>query len=524
MKLLWKIIFSIVLYVFYSVTLQAQTKTISGDAPDDSGNVKPEAFEAAGSRPNIVFILSDDMGWAQPGFNGGNKELTPNMDKLATEGLMLTQFYTHSVCSPTRGALLTGRYSFRNWMDWRSEDFGKDGYLKTLGLTIPRAKNGEPTRRIHALDTKERTIAEALKEAGYFTAIIGKWHCGEWLPENLPMAQGFMYQYGHYGWGVDYYSKCNTHNVPRNFAVYDWHRNQQPLQEEGYSTDLIADETERVISQQTKDKPFFLYVPFNAIHGPNNKPPRYADEYGVEGAMVKCLDDGVGKIVDAINKYGLRDNTLIVFTNDNGGQREEQNKPYRGTKNTTFEGGVRQPCLVSWPGHIEPGKTNNDMMFVADWYSTLITLGGGNHDQKLRVDAIDMTDMLFNGRSGKRTEIIFDVTGSVRIPTIRSGDYKLMGSKLYNIVTDPSERTDIASNHPKLVTKLKARLKEVGKERPPLGDKTLLMDPPLPYTYGIEENKNPPEWLIKNVEEYRNTQTKTWILHVDPPKIPVENH
>jgi len=135
----------------------------------------------AGSRPNLVFILADDMGWNQPGFNGGKKELTPNLDKLATESLKLTQFYTHSVCAPTRGAFLTGRYAFRNWMDWRSEDFGKPSYLKALGLTLAHNDRGEPTRRIHALDTSERTIAEALKEAGYFTALVGKWHCGEWL-------------------------------------------------------------------------------------------------------------------------------------------------------------------------------------------------------------------------------------------------------------------------------------------------------------------------------------------------------
>jgi len=125
-----------------------------------------DAGEAAGSRPNIVFMLADDMGWAQPGFNGGDRELTPNIDSLADQGVKITQFYTHSVCAPTRGAFLTGRYAFRNWMDWRSEDFGKSSYLRKLGLTLAHTEQGEPTRRIHALDTDERTIAEALREAG----------------------------------------------------------------------------------------------------------------------------------------------------------------------------------------------------------------------------------------------------------------------------------------------------------------------------------------------------------------------
>ena len=278
---------------------------------------------AAGSRPNIVFMMADDMGWNQPGFNGGKKELTPNIDKLAGESLKLTQYYTHSVCAPTRAAFLTGRYAFRTWSDWRSEDFGKPSYLKALGLTLAHNDRGEPTRRIHALDSKERTIAEALKEAGYFTALVGKWHMGEWLEEHLPMGQGFMHQYGHYAWGIDYYTKTIVHNAPARFAVYDWHRNQKPLQEEGYATDLFAAEAERVIaSRKGKDKPFFLYLPFNAVHGPLNPPPGYTgkpdDPLAIRDAMLKNLDDAVGKIIGAVEENGFADNTIVIFTN---GQR-----------------------------------------------------------------------------------------------------------------------------------------------------------------------------------------------------------
>ena len=468
------------------------------------------AAPANGSRPNIVFLLADDMGWAQPGFNGGNKQLTPHMDHLATESLRLTQFYTHSVCAPTRGAFLTGRYAFRNWMDWRSEDFGKPSYLKKLGLTLAHTYQGEPTRRIHALDTNERTVAEALKQSGYFTALIGKWHCGEWLSEHLPMQQGFMHQYGHYAWGIDYYTKTIEHNAPARLAVYDWHRNQQPLQEEGYTTDLLAAEAERVIAKQSTDQPFFLYIAFNAVHGPLNKPPRYADKYDVRSAMLKCLDDAVGRIVTAIDEHGFKDDTLIVFTNDNGPVLEEMSEPYRGTKNTTFEGGVRMPCLVRWPGHTEPGSVSDGLMFIADWFSTLISLSGGTHQQALPVDGIDMTGMLFGGKPSPRDEIIFEVAGSVRLPTIRRGDYKLMGDMLFNIKQDPSETTDIAARHPELVKKLAARLEQIGKQRPPLGDKPLLMDRPLPYIYGRDENRAPPAWLKRAVDQVRATQRQAW--------------
>ncbi len=486
-------------FLLAAFVADASTSAVfSGEIPNNS------------SVPNIVFILADDLGWAQPGFNGGNPALTPNMDRLAAQSVRLTQYYTHSVCAPTRGALLTGRYAFRNWMDWRSEDFGKPSYLEKLGLTLAHNAQGEPTRRIHALDTNERTIAEALKQAGYQTALIGKWHCGEWLPEHLPMAQGFMHQYGHYAWGIDYYNKTIVHNAPARFAVYDWHRNQQPIQEEGYTTDLIAAEAERVLARQTSDKPFFVYVPFNAVHGPLNVPPRYGDQYDVRSAMLKSLDDAVGRIVAAVDKQPWADNTLVVFTNDNGPVLEEMSKPYRGTKNTTFEGGVRVPCLVRWPGHVKPGSSNHGMMFVADWFSTFIALAGARREQPLPVDGMDMTTMLFEGGASPRNEIIFEVAGSVRLPTIRRGDYKLMGDMLFNIATDPYETTDVAARHPDLVKQLSERLAAVGQERPPLGDKPLLMDPPLPYVYGLEENRHPPQWLKAAVEKVRATQPKEW--------------
>lgn len=472
--------------------------------------VSAEGQDLAGSRPNIVFMLADDMGWAQPGFNGGDKELTPNLDSLADESLRLTQFYTHSVCSPTRAALLTGRYAFRTWMDWRTEDFGKPSYLQKLGLTLAINEHGVPTRRIHALDAAERTVAEALKEAGYFTALVGKWHCGEWLKEHLPMQQGFMHQYGHYAWGIDYFTRTIEHNAPVRFAVYDWHRNETPLREEGYVTDLLAAEAERFIAgRKENDRPFFLYVPFNAVHGPLNKPPRYGD-LDVRGAMLKCMDDAVGRIAGAIDRHGFKDSTLVIFTNDNGPVLEAMSKPFRGAKNTTYEGGVRAPCLLRWPGKTPPGSSNDGMMFVADWFSTLVTLAGGRLEQERPLDALDMTGMLFRNEKSPRTEIVFEVSGSVRLPTIRSGDYKLMGDMLYNIADDPGEQNDIAEQNPDVVKRLKARLEELGKQRPPLGEKPLLMDPPLPYVYGLEENKEVPDWLKQHVDKVRAGQPQEW--------------
>lgn len=466
------------------------------------------------SPPNIVLMLSDDMGWADPGFHGGDASLTPQMDRLAQQSLRLTQFYAHSVCAPTRGALMTGRYAFRNWMDWRSEDFGKPSYLAKLGLKLAHNKRGEPTRMLHALDTTEYTLAESLRDAGYFTALIGKWHLGEWLPEHLPMGQGFEHQYGHYAWGIDYNNYTIPHNAPARFAVYDWHRNQRPVFERGYSTDLFANEAVRLIGQQTSDRPFFIYVPFNAIHGPLEDIPRYTDKLDKRSAALRCLDDAVGRIVGAIDQYGFRDNTLVIFANDNGGLTEEVNRPYRGTKNTTYEGGVRVPCLVRWPGKIEPGSTSDAMMHVVDLLPTLTGLANGNTDPARPLDGMDMSDVLLKGAASPRTEIVYEVHGSVRLPTIRSGDYKLMGDMLYNIIDDPGESTDIAKQHPEVVTRLKARLQEVSATRPPLskvlGDPPALMDPPLPWVYGQDENKNAPQWLKEEVEAVRRKQPQSW--------------
>jgi arylsulfatase A-like enzyme len=478
------------------------------------------------ARPNIIVLLSDDMGWADPGFHGGNAALTPNMDRLAQQGMRMTRFYTHSVCAPTRAALLTGRYAFRTWMDWRSEDFGKPTYLKKLGLKLAHNERGEPTRMVQGMDTRERTVAEALRDAGYFTAIAGKWHLGEWLPEHLPMGQGFQHQYGHYGWGIDYNNYTIPHNSPARFAVYDWHRNQKPLYEQGYSTDLIANEAVRLISEHPKDQPFFIYVPFNAIHGPLEEIPRHREKYDKRQAALKCLDDAIGRIVGAVDQNGFAQNTLVIFTNDNGGLRDEFNKPLRGTKNTTYEGGVRVPCVMRWPGKLAAGSTNDAMMHVVDLMPTFINLADGETQQERPLDGLNMVGSLLDGKPSPRTEIIFEVTGSVRFPTILSGDTKLMGDKLFNIRTDPTESTDIAAKHPALVKRLKSRLAMFSKQRPPLsatlGEPPLLMDPPLPYVYGRDEHNNAPDWLKRAVLKVRATQPKVWAPGKTPwPQAPI---
>ncbi len=474
-------------------------------------------------QPNIVFILADDLGWNEVGFNNPDKPYTPNIDYLHSEGLSLNQFYVHAVCAPTRAAFLTGRYPFRNWTDWRSEDFGKPSYLEKLGLTLSQNQEGEETRRIHALPTEERTVAEALQAVGYFTAIIGKWGCGEWLPEHLPMGQGFLHQYGHYAWGIDYHNYTIPHNAPARFAVYDWHRNQQPLYEQGYATDLIANEVVRLLANHRKEygeQPFFYYVPFNAIHGPLEATPRH-QELGKRYAALKCLDDAVGRITATIEQYGYQDNTLIVFTNDNGAIRDTMNAPYRGTKNTNYEGGVRVPCIWYWPGKIKGGTSSDALMHITDLYNTFISIGRGSLEQEFPLDGMDMRSVIFQGLESPREEITFEVEGSVRLPAIRMGDYKLIGEELYNIAEDPEEQNDIAGSNPDIVERLAKRVSEAGMERPPMPDMSLLMTPALPWVYGQNENRNAPAWVKELMLKVRAEQPQQWAEGTTPwPQAP----
>lgn len=462
------------------------------------------------ARPNIVFILSDDMGWNQLAINGGDARLSPHITRLAGEGARLTQFYAQSVCSPSRTAFLTGRYPFRTWMDWRTEDFGKEEFLARLDLTLPRTAAGEPTRRIHGLDLQERTLAEALRDAGYFTALVGKWHQGEWKKEHLPRQRGFMHQYGPYAWGIDYYTKMIPHNAPARFAVYDWHRNEQPLLEPGYATDLTAAEAERVIEQQDGQRPFFLYVAFAAMHDPINRVPRYAEEYGAEGATLKIMDDAVGRIRAVLERKGFAKNTLVVFTNDNGGVAERTNRPLRGKKDTNWEGGIKVPAVLWWPGVIAPGTVRDGLMHISDFYPTLVNLAGGSLRQALPLDGMDMAPMIIGGQPSPRREIVFEVTGTVRNPAIRQDDFKLVGHELFNLKDDPYETKNIAEQHPDVVERLKGRIRQLSAERQPIQGMDTLMDPQLPYIYGEDENRNPPAWLVETVEEVRAGQPQHW--------------
>ena len=431
------------------------------------GSVLPAADAP---RPNILFLLIDDLGYADCGFNGGHEIRTPHIDKLAQDGVILESHYVQPVCSPTRAALMTGRYATRTGV---------------YTIVRPHAKWGLPLR--------ERTLANALKEAGYETAITGKWHLGEFERAYLPTQRGFDHQYGHYFGALDYYKKERE-------GTYDWHRDDKELKEEGYTTELIAREACRLIAERDRAKPLFLYVPFNGVHSPMQVPDRYLEPYGaLKGGrrqlagMLAAVDEAIGQIVTALEQAKLRDNTLIVFSSDNGGPPPGTNTPLKGFKGSIHEGGVRGCAFANWPGKIPGGQRIKEPMHVIDWYPTLLKLAGGSHDQKLPIDGRDVWPMLTQHARSPHDAIL-----SVQTPTraaLRMGDWKLVSSEdsdndgaagnqgkkkkaaamkeplaLYNLANDVGETTNLAEKEPGRFSDLKARLAEFLKDAVPPGN------------------------------------------------------
>lgn len=432
--------------------------------------------QAAEKQPNIVFLLIDDLGYADCGFNGGQEIQTPEIDKLARGGTILTAHYVQQLCSPTRAALMSGRYPT---------------HTGVYTVVRPHAKWGLP----HG----ERTLASALHEAGYATAITGKWHLGEFEPAYLPMARGFDHHYGHYFGALDYFTHLRDGEL-------DWYRDGAPLKEEGYTTNLIGREACRTIAAHDQSKPLFLYVPFNGVHAPFEAPDRYLAPYGrlsgnrrMLAGMLAAVDEAIGQIAAALDKSGMRENTLIVFSSDNGGPRPGNNGPLKGFKGSIWEGGVRACAFANWPGHIPAGATSNEPLHVTDWYPTLLKLAGGSLEQQLPIDGVDVWPMLTTGAKNPHEAIL--LARSPDEAAVRMGDWKLTmnratpagggnagaktGAKngangagkkagkkankraaqavqaplaLYNLATDLGETTNLAAQEPERVAAMRTRL------------------------------------------------------------------
>jgi arylsulfatase A-like enzyme len=431
------------------------------------------ASAATAAKPNIVFILADDLGYADVAFHGGNAP-TPNLDKLARESVELTQHYSAATCSPTRAALLSGRW-------WSRFDIG-----------------GPDNKRAYRFD--QVTLPRALKSVGYETALCGKWHLGsksEWGPNHF----GFDHSYGSLAGGVGPWD----HHYKEGEFMKTWHRNEKLITEEGHVTDLILKEALGWLEAR-KEAPFFLYVPFTAVHLPLKEPKAWIEKVpaAIKGdvsreyaASIMHLDDAVGKIVAKLDQLGKRQNTLLIFTSDNGGSwAENANQPYpaddyktgkipgnnipwRGQKGDLYDGGTRVATIVSWPGKLAPRKVSQPMQ-VIDWMPTFCAIAGYKPERDLKWDGLNMWPQISDAKAPAVSRQLYWTQGAMA--AVRDGDWKLIVSRtprgkakakasaseegtveLFDLAKDPYEKTDLAAKMPDKVAAMKAKLAAIAK-------------------------------------------------------------
>jgi arylsulfatase A-like enzyme len=430
-------------------------------------------------------LLADDLGRHDCGFMGGTQIKTPHLDKLAAAGTKLDAFYVQPVCSPTRAALMTGRYPMRHGLQ--------------VGVVRPWAQYGLPL--------EERTLAQALKDSGYRTAVVGKWHLGHFAPEYLPTRRGFDRQYGHYNGQIDYYTHMRD-------GGFDWHRDDKACRDEGYSTHLLAKEAAGIIRDHDATKPLFLYVPFNAVHAPHQAPDEYLKQYpNLTGerkkyaAMLTAMDAAVGQIVAEVDRRGMRKNTLFVFSSDNGGPQPgvvTDNGKLRAGKGTLYDGGVRVAAFATWDGHIKPGGTATEPIHMVDWYPTLLKLCGAKAEQKLPVDGIDVWPAIGEGKPLPPRTILVNTTPNNG--AVRNGDWKLVvrdgpddadggvpkkdgkrSVELFNLKDDPFEKANVADANAAKVKELREALAAFAKQAVPPKAKPKSKDFVTPKVWGEKD-------------------------------------
>ena len=401
-------------------------------------------------KPNVIFILVDDMGYADLSSFGSKDIRTPNIDRLAKEGVKLTQAYSNGpVCTPTRAAFITGRYQQRVGLEWAIGPGGK-----------------EP-----GLPVEETSIARMLKNNGYATALMGKWHLG-YKPEFSPLAHGFDEFFGILSGNVDHYSH------KENNGEHDLRDQDKETFVEGFLTDHLARRSVDFVRRQ-KDKPFFLYLAFNAVHWPFQRPNRpdmvRTRETWFEGTradyieMMQSVDAAVGQVLDTLDQQGLAKDTLVIFNSDNGGERLSDNRPYFNTKGTLWEGGIHVPGLARWPAALPKGKVSNQTAITMDWTATILAAAGVKPERQL--DGINLLPILQSKQPEQERTLCWRIDrAGFRQQAIRSGKWKLVtqptsvGLLLFDLESDPGERHNLFYEQQNKVNELRAKLQDWDKE------------------------------------------------------------
>ena len=404
---------------------------------------------AGADRPNFIIILADDMGYGDSSVYDGWIR-TPHMERMARQGLTFTDFHSSgTVCSPTRAGLMTGRYQQR--------------------AGIPGVVNADPKNADHhrGLQNSELTFAELLHEAGYKTAIFGKWHLGYDVKYN-PIHHGFDRFRGFVSGNIDYISHYDR------METYDWWQGTEKVQEPGYLTHLLTKHAVRFIDEH-KDDAFCLYVPHGAVHspiqapdsnsvrGPNKLPKKQRSTRPRDETvkfMMQALDENVGAILDAVQTGGIADKTLVIFFSDNGGAGHMRCDPLRGKKGTVWEGGHRVPAIAWWPGEIKAGTKTDQLCISLDLMPTMLDLAGVPLPVKRKLDGVSLRPLLLEGKPLGRRRLFWNGTA------MRDGPWKLVtqakdlsgGPMLFNVAEDMSEATDLAPKHPDRVRQMLAEI------------------------------------------------------------------
>ncbi|GIZ08867.1 sulfatase-like hydrolase/transferase [Flavobacterium sp. UMI-01] len=412
--------------------------------------------DAKNTKPNIILIVADDLGYADVGFNGSKDIITPELDKLAKAGTVCSSAYVaHPFCGPSRAGLLTGRYP---------HEFGSQFNLpanseKSVGQGIPLS---------------EKFLSATLKESGYYTGIIGKWHLGA-VAGYEPKDRGFDDFYGFLGGGhnyfpEDYQAKYKQQLAAGNKNIWEYliplQHNGAPTQEKDYLTDALSDGAVRFVNEASKkQKPFFLYLAYNAPHTPLEAKEEDMQKFSnikdkarrTYAGMVYALDRGVGELVAALKATNQYDNTLIVFLSDNGGRTDQgaNNFPLRGVKGDTFEGGFRVPMFFHWPNHIPAGKTYSHPVTALDFYPTFADLAKAAIPKNKKLDGKNIWKNLVNGSDSRKGEMIFAMRHRSGFSDVgvRQDEWKATKGynsswKLYNINEDMGEKNDLSQKYP----------------------------------------------------------------------------
>jgi arylsulfatase A len=408
------------------------------------------------ARPDVVLIVLDDLGYGDLGCYGCTDIQTPHIDYLARRGVRLTNFYANGpVCTPTRAALMTGRYQQRVGLEWAIS----------------------PGQKEPGLRVEDSVLARMLKQQGYATALFGKWHLG-YRREFGPLAHGFDEFFGLLSAYIDYYSHRELSGEP------DLYEGDRPVERKGYMTDLITARAVAFVEKHSRE-PFFLEVAYNAVHWPFQPPDRPDDvrteETWYKGTrrdykkMLERVDDGVGAILDALERRRLTDRTLVILTNDNGGEQLSRGAPLRGGKGILLEGGIRVPCLTRWPGRLPAGSVSALPAITMDLTATILTAAGAKPPESRKLDGIDLTPILAGTKPAPKRTLFWRIDrGQEGEWAARKGKWKYIrydeSELLFDLDTDIGERRDLHERHPDIVAELRKEVArweaEMSRSRP----------------------------------------------------------